>query len=89
VYDSGYFEQSDRELLLNRYVLKTKAADEISNLMEATLTLMKPWLPNIGSVHSTERKFRIIKGFFSEKTNVANSSSNLYVADIIEAKKRI
>ncbi|EGQ8028892.1 hypothetical protein RAL01_004065 [Vibrio vulnificus] len=89
VYDSGYFEQSDRKLLLNRYVLKTEAADEISNLMEATLTLMKPWLPNIGSVHSTERKFRIIKGFFSEKTNVANSSSNLYVADIIEAKKRI
>lgn len=57
--------------------------------MEATLTLMKPWLPNIGSVHSTERKFRITKGFFSEKTNIANSSSNLYVADIIEAQKRI
>ncbi len=89
VYDSGYFELPDHELLLNRYVLKTEAAEEISNLMKATLTLMKPWLPNIDNVHGTERKFRIIRGFFNEKTDVANSKSNLYVADIIEAQKRI
>ena len=89
VYDSGYFEQPDYELLLNRYVLKAEAGEEISNLMKATLTLMKPWLPNIGNVHGSERKFRIIRGFFNEKTDIANNKSNLYVADIIEAQKRM
>ncbi|MEZ9807145.1 hypothetical protein AB4250_12830 [Vibrio cyclitrophicus] len=89
VYDSGYFELPDHELLLNRYVLKIEAAEKVSNLMKASLMLMKPWLPNIGNVHGAERKFRIIRGFFNEKTDIANSKSNLYVADIIEAQKRI
>ncbi|MEZ9185377.1 hypothetical protein AB4158_14405 [Vibrio splendidus] len=89
VYDSGYFELSDREVLLNRYVLKNEVADEVSSLMKATLTLMKPWLPNVGIGHKVDRKFRVIKGFFSEKTDVTNRKNNLYVADIIETQKRI
>lgn len=89
VYDSGYFEKDTRDLLLNRYVLKPEVAEYVSLIMQETLRLMSKWLPHENDAVSTNGMFRIIKGFFSEKTNLNNSENNLFVADIVEFKNRI
>jgi hypothetical protein len=57
--------------------------------MQETLILMSNWLPQENDVVSPSSMFRVIKGFFSEKTDMNNNESNLFVADIVEYKKRI
>ena len=89
VYDSGYFEKSDHDALLNRYVLKPEVADIVSSIMHETLELMCKWLPRNDEVNYAGKYFRVIKGFFSERTEVKNYKDNIFVADIVETKKRI
>lgn len=89
VYDSGYFETDTRELLLNRYVLKPEVAEFVSAVMQETLILMSNWLPQENDIASPNSMFRVIKGFFSEKTDMNNKENNLFVADIVEYKNRI
>jgi len=89
VYDSGYFEKTDYDLLLNRYVLKPDIAHIVSEVMDETLSLMRDWLPESDEVDHHEKRFRILKGFFSEKTDIKDKKSNIFVADIIESKNNM
>jgi len=84
VYDSGFFEKEKIEKLLNRYVLKGKSAKEVSDLLFETFTLMKYWLPDAIRLSKSEKRFRIIKDFFSPNTNSKTKKSKIYVADIVQ-----
>lgn len=89
VYDSGYFDKPDYEVLLNRYVLKPEIAHLVSEVMDETLALMRDWLPEPNEIDHQEKRFRILKGFFSEKTDIKDKKSSIFVADIIESKNSI
>lgn len=84
VYDSGFFEKEKIEKLLKRYVLKGNSAKEVSDLLFETFTLMKHWLPDAIRLSKNEKRFRIIKDFFSPNTNSKTKKSKIYVADIVE-----
>lgn len=84
VYDSGFFEKEKIEKLLSRYVLKGNSAKEVSDLLFETFTLMKYWLPDAIRLSKSEKRFRIIKDFFSPNTNSKTKKSKIYVADIVQ-----
>lgn len=84
VYDSGFFAEEKRNLLLNRYVLKDKSSSELSNLLFETLSLMKHWLPESIILAKNESRFRIINEYFSPNINSRTKKSKIFVADIVE-----
>jgi len=84
VYDSGFFEKEKLGKLLCRYVFKRDSAKEVSNLLFETFTLMKHWLPDAMRLSKNEKRFRIIKDFFSPNTNSKTKKAKIYVADIVE-----
>lgn len=86
VYDSGYFDEKDIDNILSRYVLKNESAKKISNLVHETFLLMKRWIPDAINLNQQENRFRILKQFFSLKTNLKTKNTNIYVADIVESK---
>lgn len=86
VYDSGYFDQNYNDKLLNRYILKSDSVLEISNSLYTIFNLMKYWLPNIIQLTKKDKRFRIIKDFFSPFTNTKTNKTKIYVADIVEFK---
>lgn len=86
VYDSGYFDEKDIDNILSRYVLKNESAKKISNLVHETFLLMKRWIPDAINLNQQENRFRILKQFFSLKTNLKTKNANIYVADIVESK---
>lgn len=86
VYDSGFFEDDKKELLLNKYILKEKFSREVAILLYETFGLMKKWIPDEIYISKNERRFRIIKEFFSLCTNINTKKSKIFVADIVELK---
>lgn len=86
VYDSGFFEDDKKELLLNKYILKEKFSREVAILLYEILGLMKKWIPDEIYISKNERRFRIIKEFFSSSTNINTKKSKIFVADIVELK---
>lgn len=87
VYDSGFFEKEKIDFLLNRYILKEKFSEEVSNILFETFSLMKRWIPKSIYLAKNESRFRIIKDFFSVNTNSTTNNSKIFVADIVEVKK--
>ena len=87
VYDSGYFEREDEDLLLERYVLQEKPARQIAALVSETLSLMRNWLPEVTMLRRNEKRFRIIKDFFSPSTDVLTNDVKIHVADIVQSNK--
>jgi hypothetical protein len=86
VYDSGYFDEKDIDNILSRYVLKNESAKKISKLVHETFLLMNRWIPDAINLNQQENRFRILKQFFSLKTNLKTKNANIYVADIVESK---
>ena len=86
VYDSGFFEKEKIEKLLSRYVFKGDSAKVVSDLLFETFTLMKHWLPNAMRLSKNEKRFRIIKDFFSPNTNSKTKKTKIYVADIVKIR---
>lgn len=86
VYDSGDFGEDRVDILLNRYLLKDDAVIEITSLFIQTFSLMKYWLPNTIQISKKEKRFRIIKNFFSPTTNLKTNDMNMHVADIVDLK---
>lgn len=89
IYDSGYYEIEKVKLLLNRYILKDKYADKVSELLFETFSLMKHWIPDSTYLARNESRFRIIKDFFSPNTNSKTKKSKIFVADIVETSKTV
>lgn len=87
VYDSGFFENEKKELLLNRYMLNDKYSTEVSSLLFETFSLMKHWIPDSIYLAKNESRFRIIKDFFSPNTSAKTKKSKIFVADIVEVNK--
>lgn len=86
VYDSGVFEGRHEEMLVDEYVLSTDTTYQVAKLIHQTLHLMKAWLPEITRLRSNEKRFRIIKDYFSPNTQLEFGDAELYVADIIKRK---
>ncbi len=86
VYDSGYFDEKDTDNILNRYVLKNESVKNIAYLVYETFSLMNKWIPGAINLNQNENRFRIIKEFFSPKTNLKTKNTKIYVADIVESK---
>lgn len=86
VYDSGYFDKEKIDKLLNRYVLKEKSAQKITELLLETFSLMTYWIPETMQLSKSEGRFRIIKDFFSPNTKTKTKNAKIYVADIVDLK---
>jgi len=89
VYDSGFFENEKKDLLLNRYILNDKCSTEVSSLLFETFSLMKHWIPDSIYLAKNESRFRIIKDFFSPNTSSKTKKSKIFVADIVEVNKNV
>lgn len=89
VYDSGFFEDEKKDLLLNKYILNDKYSNEVSTLLSETFTLMKHWIPDSIYLAKNETRFRIIKDFFSPNTNSKTKKSKIFVADIVDISKNV
>ncbi len=89
VYDSGFFEDEKKDLLLNKYILNDKYSNEVSTLLYETFTLMKHWIPDSIYLAKNETRFRIIKDFFSPNTNSKTKKSKIFVADIVDVSKNV
>ena len=86
VYDSGFFDDDDIKNILKKYVLKQEPAIDISNIIYETFSLMKKWIPSKINLNRNENRFRIIKEFFSLKTQLKTKNEKIFVADIVETK---
>lgn len=84
VYDSGYFDPEDKDHLLKRFVLKDQYAAGIAALVHQILSIMRIWLPEATTLKRREKRFRIIKDFFSPNTHVITKDVEIHVADIIQ-----
>lgn len=88
VYDSGDFEKRHLDKLLNEYTLNRQAAERAATILHDTFILMRVWIPDVTKLRKNEKRFRIIKQFFSPATRLESGDSELYVADIIQTAKK-
>lgn len=87
VYDSGKFDQSKENRLLNRYTLKPEPAGVLAHQIHELNQYLRFWLPEEFHIRRYDRFYRIIKDYFSPFTKATTKTKKIYVADIIEFKK--
>ena len=87
VYDSGRFDQSKENSLLNKYVMKPEIASIAASQIYELNRHLSFWLPEEFYIGRYSKYYRIIKDYFSPFTNAFIRTKRIYVADIIESKK--
>lgn len=89
VYDSGTFDNSDKEKLLNRYILKPDIskmlADNIYRLNNALIF----WLPDDYQITKYDKSYKIIKDYFCSFTRAFTKKSKIFTGDIVETNKNV
>jgi len=87
VYDSGRFDQSKEDKLLNRYVFNSESAEILSDQIFELNIYLRFWLPEEFYISRYGKLYRIIKDYFSPYTKSSTRTKRIYVADIVEMKK--
>lgn len=84
VYDSGRFDQTAEHKLLNRYTMKEKYINMVTNEIFNLIKHLDFWLPKEFPISKYDNRYRIIKNFFSAFAKASTMTKRIYVADIVE-----
>lgn len=88
VYDSGRFDQSKEDKLLNRYTINNESAEMLADQIYELNRYLRFWLPEKFYISRYGRFYRIIEDYFSPFTKSSTKTKRIYVADIIDMKKK-
>lgn len=88
VYDSGKFDQSKEDKLLNFYSMKKEMVKQLSDKLYDLNKLMQFWLPEKYYLSKYQKSYRIIQDFFSQFTKTLTQKRRIFVGDIVETKNK-
>lgn len=88
VYDSGRFDQSKEDKLLNRYTINNESTEKLADQIYELNRYLQFWLPRKFYISRYGKFYRIIKDYFSPFTKSSTKTKRIYVADIIDMKKK-
>jgi len=88
VYDSGRFDQSKEGKLLDRYTINAESAEMLADRIHELNTYLRFWLPEEFYISRYGKLYRIVKDYFSPFTKSSTKTKRIYVADIVEMKKK-
>jgi hypothetical protein len=84
VYDGGEFDESLRNRLLNRYILKPNVTPILASRIDELNRLLRFWLPDKYYIGKEGKSYRIIKDHFSAFTKSSTKTKKIFVADIVD-----
>ena len=88
VYDSGRFDQSKENKLLDRYIINAESAELLAGQIYELNKYLRFWLPKEFHISRYDKLYRIIKDYFSPFAKSSTKTKRIFVADIVETKRK-